>query len=94
MPYFRFTGLIRDWSAGSAGYRTHPSQSTGADPAYVSVHHSCSTSTFVADEERKAPYLRSPSQQLKVRSKVVPGNAYLTAADAMSPRSAARIKPT
>jgi hypothetical protein len=51
--YFRFTGMSRDMSAGSAGYCTHPSQNNTARgfSAIVSVRHSCPEYTFVADRE-------------------------------------------
>ena len=59
--YFRFSGLTRDWSAGSAGYCTHPSEkkTEHGRPPQVSVRHLCPEYTFVADQERNYPYLRS-----------------------------------
>jgi hypothetical protein len=59
--YFRFSGLTRDWSAGSAGYCTHPSEkkTEHGPPPSVSVRHYCPEYTFVADREREYPYIGS-----------------------------------
>lgn len=67
--YFRFSGMSRDMSAGSKGYCTHPCEKKTACglPPLVSVCHFCPEYTFVADQERKHPYTRLNSQELKVQ---------------------------
>jgi hypothetical protein len=59
---FRFSGMSRDMSRGSAGYCTFH---TGIDPRTnfkdlpVSVYSLCSNHDFVNDVDRDRPYLRS-----------------------------------
>jgi hypothetical protein len=56
--YFRFSGMTRDMSAGSAGYCTHPSNSTAAGRlTHVSVRHFCPEYTFVEDHDREHSYI-------------------------------------
>ena len=57
--HFRFSGMARDMSAGSVGYCTRPSKDGKLGPSgQVSVHDWCPEYRFVADQERKTPYLR------------------------------------
>ena len=59
--HFRFSGMARDMSSGSAGYCTHPSRmNSGLSPSnIVSVRDWCPEYRFVADQERETPYLRT-----------------------------------
>ena len=57
--HFCFSRLARDWSAGGGGYCARPSKKGRLGPSdQVSVQDWCPEYQFVADQERRTPYLR------------------------------------
>jgi hypothetical protein len=57
---FRFSGLTRDWSAGSSGYCSLALKYRNSFDLSdrVSVDYWCSEYRFIADEDRRSPYIK------------------------------------
>ncbi len=58
-PNFHFSGMLRDMSAGSRGYRSHPAtpKSSSSLPfPVVSVFYRCPEYPFIENRDRHPPY--------------------------------------